>query len=70
MTSQSETNACNNCGECDKCIKKKAEASEITLKYGAKHVIMLFLPVSACMIFVIISLNVITSYQNSGGAQL
>jgi hypothetical protein len=33
-------------------------------------VTMLFLPVSACMLFVIISLNVITSYKDNGGAQL
>lgn len=43
---------------------------EIQLKYGASHVIKLFLPVTLCILFVIISLTLITSYQKSGGANL
>jgi presenilin 1 len=47
------------------------EAEEkLFLKYSAQHVIKLFIPVSICLIFVIISLSFITSYQSSGGAQL
>jgi hypothetical protein len=40
------------------------------MKYGAKHVIMLFVPVSACMLFVIISLSLIKSYQSGNGQTL
>ncbi len=43
---------------------------ELVLKYGAAHVIKLFIPVTLCMLFVIISLSAITSYQKSGGAHL
>jgi presenilin 1 len=43
---------------------------ELVLKYSAQHVIKLFIPVSICLVFVIISLSFITSYQSSGGAQL
>jgi presenilin 1 len=43
---------------------------EMVLKYGAAHVIKLFIPVTICLIFVIISLSFITSYQQSGGATL
>jgi hypothetical protein len=44
--------------------------SELELKYGAQHVIKLFIPVTLCLIFVIISLSVIKSYQKSDGATL
>lgn len=43
---------------------------ELVLKYGAQHVIKLFIPVTICLLFVIISLSLITSYQKSGGATL
>ncbi len=43
---------------------------ELELKYGAAHVIKLFVPVTICLLFVIISLNLITSYQKSGGNTL
>ncbi len=46
------------------------EDDEIVLKYGAEHVIKLFIPVTICLLFVIISLSLITSYQESGGAHL
>ena len=46
------------------------QIEEIQLKYGASHVIKLFLPVTLCILFVIISLSLITSYQKSGGANL
>jgi presenilin 1 len=46
------------------------QMEEIQLKYGASHVIKLFLPVTICIVFVIISLTVITSYQKSGGQNL
>lgn len=43
---------------------------EIVLKYGAAHVIKLFIPVTLCLIFVILSLSLIKSYQKSDGATL
>lgn len=43
---------------------------ELVLKYGAQHVVKLFIPVTVCLIFVIISLSAIKSYQKSDGAQL
>ena len=39
-----------------------AEEQE-TLKYGAKHVMMLIVPVSLCMILVIVTIRVITMYD-------
>jgi hypothetical protein len=43
---------------------------EIELKYGAQHVIKLFIPVTLCLLFVILSLSFIKSYQKSDGATL
>ena len=43
---------------------------EIVLKYGAQHVIKLFIPVTLCLVFVILSLSLIKSYQKSDGATL
>lgn len=43
---------------------------ELVLKYGAQHVVKLFIPVTICLLFVIISLSAIKSYQKSNGAQL
>ena len=46
------------------------EEDEIVLKYGAEHVVKLFVPVTLCLLFVIISLSFVKSYQESGGATL
>ena len=48
----------------------EGEEDEIVLKYGAHHVIKLFIPVTICLVFVIISLSLIKSYQESGGSRL
>lgn len=55
-------------GEGDENIEEMEE--EIVLKYGAAHVIKLFIPVTLCLVFVIISLTMIKSYQQSDGATL
>ena len=49
---------------------EEQEDDDIVLKYGAEHVIKLFIPVTICLLFVIISLSFISSYQESGGAHL
>lgn len=46
------------------------EDDEIVLKYGAEHVVKLFVPVTLCLFFVICSLSFVKSYQESGGATL
>jgi hypothetical protein len=43
---------------------------ELILKYDAQHVIKIFKPVTVCLIFVIVFLSLITSYQKSDGQQL
>ena len=50
--------------------EEEEDADEIVLKYGASHVVKLFIPVTICLMFVIVSLSFVTSYQESGGATL
>jgi hypothetical protein len=46
------------------------EDEELILKYDAQHVIKIFKPVTICLVFVIVFLSLITSYQKSDGQQL
>jgi hypothetical protein len=49
---------------------EQSDDNGIVLKYGAKQVMMIFLPVSACMLLVIINLKLIKSYQSGNGVYL
>ncbi|EFO98341.1 hypothetical protein CRE_23858 [Caenorhabditis remanei] len=50
--------------------EEENQVEEAELKYGASHVIHLFVPVSLCMALVVFTMNTVTFYSQNNGRHL
>lgn len=68
VESELSGNCHNGQSECPKCAIKDEERK--VANFIAKNVTFLYLPVTACMLFVLVSLHFLKSYQNNDGIRL